>query len=88
MHPDHPFLKVTNYHSNDKAGKYAIVSDGQPHNMMLAESDYLVRYLAERGQGKDDAVIFDELGKNHVAHLKTNAEVTKSVKEFEKKYGK
>lgn len=55
--------------------------------MMLAESDYLVRYIELRSQGKDDDTIFAELGKSHVANLKTNEEVTKSIKDFEKKYG-
>lgn len=87
MHPDHPFLSVTNYHSHDKEGKYAISFGGTPHNMMLAESDYLVQYLTQRAQGKDDNTILAELGKSHVANLKTNAEVTKSIKEFENKYG-
>ncbi len=86
MHPDHPFLSVTDYRSNDKSGKYAIKSD-HIHNMILAESDYLTEYLKKRGEGKDDATVFAELGKTHVANLKTNAEVTKAVKNFEKKYG-
>ena len=61
MQPNHPFLSVTDYHSNDKSGKYGIVSEGGPHNMKLAEADYLVQYLQKRGEGSDDATIFAEL---------------------------
>lgn len=87
MQPDHPFLSVTNYRSHDKAWKYAVVSDGRPHNMMLAESDYLTTYLQKRSEWKSDKQVFEELGRHHVAHLKNNAEVTKAIKNFEKKYG-
>ena len=61
MKPDHPFLSVTDYHSSDKNGKYAVISDGRPHNMMLAETDYLTQYIKMRSEGKDDAAVFDEL---------------------------
>ncbi|MCB9806935.1 hypothetical protein H6768_03515 [Candidatus Peribacteria bacterium] len=68
-HPDHPFLSVTDYHSVDKSGKYAITSDGRPHNMFLAEADYLAEYIRLRSEGKNDNDVFAELGKKHVAHL-------------------
>lgn len=61
MKPDHPFLLVTDYRSSDKAGKYGIISDGRPHNMMLAEADYLTQYIKMRSEGKDDTAVFAEL---------------------------
>lgn len=85
--PDHPFLSVTNYHSSDVAGKYGVISDGRPHNMMLAEADYLTQYMKLRGEGKDDTAVFDELWRTHVAHLKDNKAVQDAVSAFEKKYG-
>jgi hypothetical protein len=85
--PDHPFLSVTDYRSSDKAGKYGIVSDGRPHNMMLAEADYLTQYIKLRGEGKDDNAVFLELGRTHVANLADNKAVQDAVKAFEKKYG-
>jgi len=87
MKPDHPFLSVTDYHSSDKNGKYAVISDGRPHNMMLAETDYLTQYIKMRSEGKDDAAVFDELWKTHVANLADNKAVQNALKEFEKKYG-
>lgn len=87
MRPDHPFLSVTDYHSSDKAGKYGIVSDGRPHNMMLAEADYLTQYMKLRGEGRDDAAVFAELWKTHVANLADNQAVQDAVKKLEQKYG-
>lgn len=88
MQPNHPFLSVTDYHSSDKAGKYAVVFDGRPDNMMLAESDYLVRYMQLRAQGKDDIQVFEELGHTHVANLADQSAVQKTLTEFKDKYGK
>lgn len=85
--PDHPFLSVTDYHSSDKAGKYAIISDGRPHNMFLAEADYLAQYIKLRAEGRTDTEVFSELGKQHVANLADNKSVQDAVKQFEKKYG-
>ena len=83
----HPFLSVTDYHSSDKAGKYAIISDGRPHNMFLAEADYLAQYIKLRAEGRTDTEVFSELGKQHVANLTDNKSVQDAIKQFEKKYG-
>ena len=85
--PDHPFLAVTDYRSSDKNGKYGVIADGRPHNMMLAEADYLTQYIKLRGEGKDDNAVFLELGRTHVANLADNKAVQDAVKAFEKKYG-
>lgn len=54
--------------------------------MMLAEADYLTQYIKMRSEGKDDAAVFLELGRTHVANLADNKAVQDAVKEFEKKY--
>lgn len=81
------FLYLTRKDDHGIGGqKYAIDWDGRPHNMMLAEADYLTQYLQKRGEGKDDVAVFSELGLTHVANLTDNEAVQKSVKEFEEKY--
>lgn len=85
VQPDHPFLSVTNYHSNDKEGKYAFQFTGGGHNMALAEADYLQHYLAERA--KDAKMTHEQI----VSKLaQTHAVTTGSqpaVDAFEKTYG-
>lgn len=86
VQPNHPFLSVTNYHSNDKEGKYAFQFTGSGHNMALAEADYLQHYLAERA--KDAKMTHEQIvGKLAQTHAVTTGSQS-AVDAFEKTYGR
>lgn len=84
---DHPFMasiKSWNFRSHDSKGKYAFTFTGKPHNIHLAEADYLQRYLVERANNPamTDNQIVAKLRETHAVTVKAQG----AIDAFENKY--
>lgn len=65
-------IRNKDFRSNDSTGKYAFKFTGKPHNMLLAEAEYLQNYIALRSADpsmKDDQIVA-ELKKTHAVTVK------------------
>jgi hypothetical protein len=85
---NHPFLtsiRNKDFRSNDSTGKYAFTFTGKPHNMFLAEADYMQNYIALRAAEPTmtDEEIVAKLRETHAVTV--NAQW--AINAFEQKYG-